>query len=126
MYGITDFTDVDSLVVDERNFAFGDAFCVVINTGAFFERIAAAIDILGCGSDAKLVDYYDENEHSGDTGPFRKPSSFSYQREFRLAIYPGSDDPIRLNVGNITDITTPIYPLADINKIVRFERKQID
>jgi hypothetical protein len=72
-------------------------------------------DTVRLGGEWKFVEYYDVGEHSGDTGPFRKPSTFSYQQEFRIAVYPGSCKPIRLSIGSLVDITTPISPLADIN-----------
>ncbi len=125
MYAITEIGDAGALNVDERCFAFGDSFCVVLNTSEFFRRIRSAADAANLNSVSKFVEYYDPREYSGETGPFRKPSTHSFQQEFRLAVYPGAADPIRLFVGDLTDLTTPIYSLADINKITRFERKSL-
>ena len=123
MYAVTLCEITKPIHVDERNFAFGDSFSVVVNTPKLFGRRSYALGTLGYGSDAKLVQYFDENEYSGDTGPFNKSSKFDYQREFRLAIYPGRVGPLRLSIGDLTDITTPIYPLAKINDLITLETK---
>jgi hypothetical protein len=70
--------------------------------------------------DCHLVEYFNPDTYSGEVGPFRKPSSFEYQQEFRIIITPGTVEPVKLKVGNLKDITTTIYSLADINKLVEF------
>lgn len=107
-------------LIDERNMAFGDAFIVVLNTQEFINRVGKAVRLAGLCGDYNLVEYYDAEKFSGDIGPFRKPKIFDYQREFRIAVYPGSTEPIRLSVGNLEDITTPILPLIELNKVVDF------
>lgn len=111
---------VDGSFVDERAFEFGDSFIIVLNTQEFMNRICAAVRSAGFGYAHGLVTYYDADDYSGETGPFRKPSVFAYQQEFRFSIMPGSRDPVRLAVGSLENITTPIHSLADINKIVDF------
>jgi hypothetical protein len=119
MYSIASLTVSDPLV-DRRNLKFGDAFVAVHNAREFTDRVHAAIKSAGLGGESDLVEYYNAEKHSGDVGPFRKPSIFDYQREYRIAVYPGSADPIRLNVGSLTDITTSILSLIDINSLVKF------
>jgi hypothetical protein len=118
MYALTELPDPGRPLVDPRNLAFGDSFVVVLNTQEFINRAATGIKNSGLGIECRLVEYYDREEHSGDTGPFRKPSIFNFQQEFLIAVYPGSSGPIRLSIGSLADITTTIYPLADINRIV--------
>lgn len=118
MFAITDPTKVP--LVDERAFEFGDSFVVILNTQEFINRIRAAAERSGLGYSYRLVEYYDETGYSGETGPFRKPARFAYQQEFRFLIEPGSRQPIALDVGSLEDITTPLYPLAEINRIVEF------
>ena len=119
MYSIASLTISDPLV-DRRNLKFGDAFVAVHNARKFTDRVHAAIKSAGLGGESDLVEYYNAEKHSGDVGPFRKPSIFDYQREYRIAVYPGSADPIRLNVGSLNDITTSILSLIDINSLVKF------
>lgn len=106
--------------VDERNFAFGDSFILVLNTQEFFDRFCAAATAAEFGYEYRLVEYYDVETHSSETGAFRKPNTFAFQNEFRFVLRPGVVEPIRLFLGDLTDITTPIHPLADINRLVEF------
>jgi hypothetical protein len=110
----------DGLFVDERNFAFGDSFIIVLNTQAFIDRVCTAAAAVGFCCEYKPIEYYDVATHSGETGPFRKPSNFAYQQEFRFALSPGDKSPVRLTLGDLTDITSPIFALSDINTLVTF------
>jgi hypothetical protein len=105
-------------LVDERNQTFGDSFVIVIDTQAFLDRVATAVRKIQFACDCGRIDYYDDSRYSGETGPFKKPSRFAHQQEFRIAFYPGVDGPLRLEVGSLADITTPVQSLADINKDV--------
>jgi len=105
---------------DPRNFDFGGSFVIVTDTQQFLNRVKAACDRAGLGFRCGLVGYFDEDEYTGKTGPFSKPKAFAHQREFRIAIQPGSKDVFRLDVGSLEDITTPIHPLSDINEMCDF------
>jgi len=106
--------------IDKRNQAFGDSFAIVLNTQEFLARVCSAAETAHFTCEYRLVEYYDPNVHSGETGPFRKPSTFAYQNEFRLTVSPGSTSPLKLTIGSLLDITTPIHLLSDINDIVDF------
>jgi hypothetical protein len=105
---------------DPRNFAFGDSFVIILDTQEFLDRLGAAAIREGRGFDARLVTYYDPDTYSGDTGPFRKPDEFAYQKEFRVVIRPATAEPYRLEIGSIADITTPVHPLDTINALCDF------
>ena len=73
--------------------------------------------MIGLKEQHDLVEYYTLDKYSGETGPFRKPSYFAYQSEFRLIVRPG----IALRkmvIGNLDDITSDVLPLPEINRIV--------
>ena len=110
----------DSPFVDEQNYAFGDSFIVILNTQEFIDRACAAAHAGGFNFSSGLITYYDEKVYSGKTGLFAKPSTFAYQQEFRLAVDPGSSQPVRLRISSLTDITSPIHSLSDINQFVDF------
>lgn len=107
-----------SPLIDQRNFAFGNSFVVILNTMEFLKRAQTAAAKIGYGWRYGPVEYRDYETHSGDTGPFCKPLIFAFQNEFRFAIRPGSNDPIRLWIGDLTDITTPVLRLAKIRTLV--------
>ncbi len=106
--------------VDVRNFSFGNSSVIILNTLEFLGRFSSAANALGLKHECGLVDYYDLDKHSGPTGPFRKPSSFAYQNEFRLVVRPGSDQARRLEIGNAEDITSEVLPLREINELFDF------
>jgi hypothetical protein len=118
MYSVTQ-TSIGH-AVDERNYAFGDSFTIVLNTKEFLARVRSATKAAHFACEYRLVEYYDPDTYSGETGPFRKSSAYAYQNEFRLIVRPGSTGPIELTVGSLLDITTPIHPLSDINDLVDF------
>jgi hypothetical protein len=120
LHALTHYPEKGSPIVDKRNLAFGDSFVVILNTQEFVNRIEASAKSADLNVNYGPVEYYDDGSYSGETGPFWKPHTYNYQREFRIAVFPGSVNPIRLSVGSLEDITTPIYPLADINRIVEF------
>jgi hypothetical protein len=103
-------------VIDPRNLGFGDSYTIVTNTQGFLDRVSAAAENAGLDVGWDLVEYLDFKTYSGDISPFQKSSGYAFQREFRIAVYPGSTEPIQLQVGNLEDITTPILSLGDITK----------
>jgi hypothetical protein len=107
-----------SPLVDERNLAFGGSFLVILNTKEFVRRAGKAAIKAGFSWRAGPVEYRNYEAHSGETGPFCKPHEFAFQNEFRFAIRPGWNDPIRLWIGDLTDITTPVFRLAKIKTLV--------
>jgi hypothetical protein len=107
-------------IIDDRNFAFGDAFIVVLNTQEFMDRVSAAAKSANLQCQCDFIEYFDVEKYSGETGPFRKPASYSYQQEFRFIVYPGSGEPIRLTLGDLSDITTPIFDLSKINDLIEW------
>jgi hypothetical protein len=70
-----------------------------------------------------LVEYFDEKEYSGKVGRFRKRSIFGYQNEFRIAVEPGSGEPMKLAVGSLLDITSEVLPLSEANRILDFSTR---
>ncbi len=84
--------------VDPRNFAFGDSFVLILDTQKFIDKAAAASSAAGFSCEWRPVEYYDLAVHSGETGPFRKPSSFSHQNEIRFVTSPGLSEPLILSL----------------------------
>jgi hypothetical protein len=118
MFAIT--KPIDGEILDARNLEFGDSFVLILNTQEFINRMNKAAKISHLAGERKLVEYYDPEEYSGDTGPFRKSSAFAHQNEFRLILRPGSDEAIKFKIGSLVDITSPVLPLSEINRILNF------
>jgi hypothetical protein len=105
-------------LVDPDNFEFGDAFVVILRTRTFLDRVLAAATSRRLQCEWRLVEYYDPKTYSGETGPFRKPASLVYQKEFRFIVQPGSSSPINLEIGSLADITSEVLPLSEINRLI--------
>jgi hypothetical protein len=113
-------TETASFSVDETNFGFGDSFVIVLDIQTFVDRLRAAAKAVDLDLYYGFVEYYDPNVFSGETGPFKKPATFAYQKEFRFVVQPGSRDAIVLRLGSLRDITSDIFPLSEINRLVEF------
>ncbi len=102
-------------LIDPRNFSFGDTFAVITDGNEFLRRVRSAAESASHALECRLVEYVDESTYEGPIGPFRKSSAFSYQSEFRIALFPGTGDPYRLQIGDISDICVQ-GPLSEINR----------
>ncbi len=117
MYGLR--ASVAKSLVDPRNFAFGDTFVLFKEGDEFIRRAKKAALASGREMLCHMVEYIDEASYSGEMGPFRKYSAFSYQNEVRLGLRPGTGAPYELRLGNLSDIVAVVGPLAEINSRVR-------
>jgi hypothetical protein len=117
-FGVTG--PVDSDIVPERGLGLGDWFVLVLNPSEFISRVSAAARDVGLGCQSGLVQYYDSRQYSGYVGPFRKPSEFASQNEFRLVLGPGCGQPVELVAGSLVDITSEVLPTCDVNTLLDF------
>ncbi len=111
----------DGPVLDERMSGFGDSYLVVLNTQEFVDRVLDALAEFGVAVECGFVKYFDESSYSGEVGPFRKPSCFAYQNEFRFVTRPGFSEPIKVYLGDLRSITSEIYPSAKFNQNIKIE-----
>jgi hypothetical protein len=102
---------------------FGSYFVLILNTPEFLRRVQEALKSLGLQGKAGLVEYYDEASYSGKVGPLLKPRRFAYQKEFRIITQPGLVPYRDLMIGDISDITSSVLPLSDIDRLVDFSEE---
>jgi hypothetical protein len=89
----------------------------------FLKRVHEALVNLGLRGTHGLVEYYDDANYSGKIGPFRKSNRFAYQKEYRIVVQPGIVPFRDLMIGDVSDITTPVLPLSDLDKLVDFSEE---
>ena len=95
--------------IDERCFKFGK-FAVIMPAVPFLNQLRDALKSQGYRATGKLVEYYDDKKFHGQIPekeiPFRKQKRFSYQREFRVCVYPRIQltAPITINIGDLSSI----------------------
>jgi hypothetical protein len=105
-------------LVDARNLGFGDSFALLKDFDEFMQRVKAAVPRTGQELRYDLVGYIDDTSYEGPVGIFKKLSDFSYQSEFRIGLFPGTGAPLRLQVGDLSDIVI-LGSLADLNDRLR-------
>ena len=110
-------------LLSEEYLHFGDHFVLILNADEFIERVKRAVLAANLTGDAGQVNYYDDTTYSGPIGPFKKPSRFAYQQEFRIVLRPGMIPFRNLMVGDLSDITTPVLPLSELDAVCDFSEK---
>lgn len=112
------FSDRPEDTFDERNLAFGDTYVLITNLPEFISRVRNAAVELGriCGHGP--VEYVNADEHHGLMGPFRKFSSYAFQKEFRIALKGGGGAVTTLSIGDIRDICV-VGPSAEFGDLIQ-------
>lgn len=101
---------------------------VVTQYMTFIDRVSNAVRSNNYGLSAHLVDYYDPNTFTGSFSEvdavFKKRNEFSHQKEFRFAFDTGvsGDNPLILDIGDITDITT-LCNVEELNELLTVSLK---
>jgi hypothetical protein len=121
MFAITKPTD--EVLFDRKIMQFGDSCVLILNPAEFLKRVFQAAQKAGLSPSCGLVEYYNANEYSGETGRFRKRSIFAYQNEYRIAVEPGSNAPLKLYVGSLIDITSEVIPSSEVNQRLDFSTR---
>ncbi|MDD4690306.1 MAG: hypothetical protein PHE51_11260 [Eubacteriales bacterium] len=107
------------LIIDTRDFdAFNKndngASCVAIQAiPEFLKRVENSIKQMGLKYEIELVYYY-ENTYNGKLTPFMKRDRYSSQKEFRIWVKNTQNEPLILNIGNISDIASFIPSQSEI------------
>lgn len=96
----------NDLLLDERNFADGKDYVVIIHDcNKFIERLTNKLNENKGNSKLSFIEYIDEHNYSGQMGCFRKFDKFSYQNEWRCAVSQnGIKEPITITLGSLADI----------------------
>jgi hypothetical protein len=98
---------------------FGDSFLLFTHTQEFLSRVMAAAKRQGLYGECRLVEYYDETKYSGAIGRFRKPLNYSYQSEYRITLETGLQGPFRFQIGDLSDITSEVFPLGLADDVLK-------
>jgi len=109
LYSLWKNTDNEHIEMDTRNKIFGNYCIVITNVSEFLKRIIAATNRENFVCYHAGINYISKNQIiiiEEEKIPFTKFDSFSYQREFRIAINTqrNIDEPYILDIGEIRDI----------------------
>ncbi len=108
------------LQISEECLKLGECAVLVANVPQFIDRIKKAVMSNNYEMTAGLVEYYDPNTFHGTFSEtesiFRKQKEYKHQKEYRFAFDTGleGDDPLILNIGDISDIAVKCK-VSDVN-----------
>lgn len=105
----TNWTKKNNLLIDEKNFASGKDYVVIIyDTVAFLNRLRKYIIENNYICQSGFIEYVDQDGYSGEMGCFKKFNNYSYQNEWRLALSCWhTQEPIKIELGSLSDIAHP-------------------
>ena len=98
----------------------GDHFVLFTNTAEFLNRVIVGAKRQGLAAEGRMVKYYDETKYSGQVGRFLKRSTYSYQREYRIAVEPGIQEPFQFEIGDLSDITSEVISRELADDVLKF------
>ncbi len=108
--------DFENFKIDERVKDFGDYFIVINNPSRFIDSIIKELNKQKISYKAKLVNYYDKSELSGEICLFDKPSEFEYQKEYRIILYNNETKPIKIKIDSLKEYSS-IFKSDSIEKM---------
>ncbi len=91
--------------INPRMEEFGEYALLIKNPKEFKDRLEKEIHRLNFEYDARDVRYYDKWKHNGSLTLFHKSLDYSYQNEYRILIPNKSNEPIKLEIGSLSDIS---------------------
>jgi len=99
----------EPVTIDKRINDFGDTALLIKDNPKFLTLIEKALEKKKLKYSHGLVEYYDRHIYTGEVDVFNKPSEYAYQNEFRIYLRRRSDEPLKIQIGNLKDIAE-IYP----------------
>lgn len=109
----------NDLLLDERNFADGKNYVVIIhNSNEFIKRLTDKLKEDKYYAKLAFIEYIDEDNYSGQMGCFKKFKRFSYQNEWRFAVRKyETNEPIKIYLGSLKDIAHPLQSKEEFYKM---------
>jgi hypothetical protein len=111
---------VNGALFSKEHALFGDSVVLIRNTPEFIARVRDGANRTGLAIWWGPVEYYDEKTYTGKLGRFKKSDRFAYQKEFRFAVSTPGTEPLHLDVGDLSDITSEIIPFDKVDEVLKF------
>jgi hypothetical protein len=118
LYAIT--APVNGTLFPPEHGWFGDSMVLVLNAEEFTNRVVAGAIAQNLSGRCKRVEYFDDEAYTGKLDRFLKSKRFAHQREYRIAIDSPGTEPLVLDIGDITDITSEVLRFCDADNILKF------
>lgn len=122
MYCLTALTreevmNLGTLKLDPKNARFGSHFLLVRNNKQFFDRLIAGFEKENLKIFKDFVKYYDKRSINAELDIFHKSNEFEYQKEFRIIIKNEGQNPIKIQIGSLKEISQ-IFETKDLETLV--------
>jgi hypothetical protein len=105
LYSLFTPEDSDKIIVDNRILDFGDTCLFIHNVDEFWNRLKSELEKNKLKFKYGFVKYYDYKTFIGRAGVFHKSNRFEYQNEFRVFIKDEIKNPLKILIGNLSDIS---------------------
>lgn len=96
--------DSDSIINSQMR-GFGSHLLLFKNTQEFLDRYKKSFDQKNIISDAGIIEYKDISQSHNDLTIHNKLSSYEWQNEYRIAAKFDTVDVMKVNIGNLEDIS---------------------
>lgn len=93
---------------DERLIEMGEKTILIYDLSKFFEILGKSIQLLGYDFHREKVRYYDSGNYNGDLTLHRKDIRYEYQNEYRILIYPTNNNPIKIPLKGLKEISAVV------------------
>jgi hypothetical protein len=97
--------EVSKLEIDIKFNEFGDHYLIIMNQPEFYERLQLGIKKAGYKASGNMVEYMDLTDYKDERSPFIKGNVYAWQNEYRMYFDTCSDEPMKINIGDISDIS---------------------
>jgi len=105
IYSLHGKTESDyGTVFELKNLGLGDAYVLFFDANEFLRRLERGLANMDRRLSWRKVEYVDRRSYTGPMGEFRKFKEKSAEQEVRIAVQPGSGEPLSLRLGNLSDI----------------------
>jgi hypothetical protein len=101
----------------KSNEKLGSYFTLIYDVKEFNRRIKKKLDSLNYKHTWGWVKYYDEYSYEGELTLLDKPKSFQDQKEVRYIVHSGKNEPLKIEIGSLTDIAVP-FKIEDLKTFV--------
>lgn len=106
--------------------AWGSHFVIITQPENFIKQLEKKVNNLNLAMISDVVRYKDLANYKGDNDGFIKDESYSYQKEFRIKIKNNEAKCIDIFIGDISNITLPLYSLDTFKTLKMYYKKAED
>jgi hypothetical protein len=93
---------------NDKLLGMGNKALLIYDWKKFFEKLDQSLDNLKLKYSRKKVEYYDPKTFSGDISLHHKNEEFSWQNEYRILISPTDNEPLKIPLKGLKEISCVI------------------